>query len=84
MYCKQCVTWEDARPIVEMMRNHLTQTGYQTGEELEKINGIEKDFLNRNKPLPTHKEIVLQKHVGTEIQNVEAGGTGVNNEIRKD
>lgn len=30
------------------------------------------------------KEVVLQKHVDTEIQNVEAGGTGVNNEIKKD
>ncbi|MBR1447716.1 MAG: hypothetical protein IJ588_03085 [Prevotella sp.] len=30
------------------------------------------------------KEVVLQKHVGTEIQNVAAGGTGVNNEIKKD
>ena len=84
MYCKRCVTWEDARPIVELIRNHLTQSGYQTGDELEKINSIETEFLNRNKPLPTHKEIVLQKHVGTEIQNVAAGGTGVSNEIKKD
>lgn len=84
MYCKLCVSWEDARPIVEMMRNHLTQSGYQTGEELEKINSIESEFLSRSKPLPTHKEIVLQKHVGTEIQNVAAGGTGVNNNIKKD
>lgn len=83
-YCKQCVTWEDARPIVELMRNHLTQSGYPTGDEWEKINSIEAEFLNRSKPLPTHKEIVLQKHVGTQIQNVEAGGTGVNNEIKKD
>ena len=84
MYCKQCISWEDARPIVELLRNHLSQSGYQTGEELAKINSIETEFLNRNKPLPTHNEIVLQKHVGTQIQNVEAGGTGVNNEIKKD
>jgi len=84
MYCKQCISWEDARPIVELLRNHLAQSGYQTGEELAKINSIETEFLNRNKPLPTHNEIVLQKHVGTQIQNVEAGGTGVNNEIKKD
>lgn len=84
MYCKQCISWEDARAIVELLRNHLSQSGYQTGEELAKINSIETEFLNRNKPLPTHNEIVLQKHVGTQIQNVEAGGTGVNNEIKKD
>ncbi len=84
MYCKQCVSWEDARPIAEMMRNHLTQSGCQTGEELEKINSIEAEFRKRNIPLPTHQEIVLQKHVGTEIQNVEAGGTGINNEIKKE
>ena len=84
MYCKQCVSWEEARPIAEMMRNHLTQSGCQTGEELEKINSIEAEFRKRNIPLPTHQEIVLQKHVGTEIQNVEAGGTGINNEIKKE
>lgn len=36
------------------------------------------------KPKIEIKEVVLQKHVGTEIQTVEAGGTGVNNEIKKD
>ena len=84
MYCKQCVSWEEARPIAEMMRNHLTQSGCQTGEELEKINSIEAEFRKRNMSLPTHQEIVLQKHVGTEIQNVEAGGTGINNEIKNE
>ena len=42
--------------------------------------------LKRTEPHPQIeiKEVVLQKHVGTEIQNVAAGGTGVNNEIKKD
>jgi hypothetical protein len=55
-----------------------------TREELKKVSSITSFIKNRDKPTPTHHEIVLQKHVGTEIQNVEAGGTGVNNEIKKD
>jgi len=55
-----------------------------TDEDSDLVDSIEEEFFNRTKPVPTHKEIVLQKHVGTEIQHVEAGGTGVNNEIKKD
>lgn len=79
-YCKGCVTWEDAKSIVAMLNKLLRRIA--TEEDSDLVDSIETEFINRNRPLPTHKEIVLQKHVVTEIQNVEAGGTGVNNEIR--
>lgn len=51
----------------------------ELNETLKK--GVEE---GNTKPKIEIKEVVLEKHVGTEIQNVEAGGTGVNNEIKKD
>ena len=51
----------------------------ELNETLKK--GVEE---GNTKPKIEIKEVVLQKHVDTEIQNVAAGGTGVNNEIKKD
>lgn len=64
MYCKQCVSWDDVRPIVEMMRNHLRQSGYQTSEEVEKINSIEAEFLNRRYGKTYIKEQTVIPNVG--------------------
>ena len=47
----------------------------------ERLKGLKR---TEEKPKIEIKEVVLQKHVDTEIQNVAAGGTGVNNEIKKD
>ena len=81
-YCKGCVEWNDVKSIVAMLNKLLRRIA--TDEDSDLVDSIEEEFFNRTKPVPTHKEIVLQKHVGTEIQHVEAGGTGVNNEIKKD
>ena len=81
-YCKGCVAWDDAKSIVAMLNKLLRRIG--TEEDSDLVDSIETEFINRYKPLPTHNEIVLQKHVENEIQNVEAGGTGINNEIKKD
>ena len=76
-YCKGCVEWNDVKSIVAMLNKLLRRVA--TDEDSDLVDSIEAEFINRN-----HKEIVLQKHVVTEIQKVEAGGTGVNNEIKKD
>lgn len=81
-YCKRIPDWSDVRSIVSMLNRLLRKDG--TEEDHEMVDSIEEEFLNRIKPRFAHQEIVLQKHVGTEIQNVEAGGTGVNNEIKKE
>lgn len=80
-YCKNCVVWDDAKSIVAMLNKFLRQIGKEEDSIL--VDSIEAEFRNRRYGI-THKEIVLQKHVETEIQNVEAGGTGVNKEIKKD
>jgi len=46
-YCKQCVSWDEARPIVNMMRSHLMKSGLHTGEKLGMIEQIEADFKRR-------------------------------------
>lgn len=81
-YCKRIPDWSDVRSIVSMLNRLLRKDG--TEEDHKMVDSIEEEFLNRIKPRFAHQEIVLQKHVGTEIQNVEAGGTGVNNEIKKE
>ena len=81
-YAQDNLSLDKSADIQNMLFNLLVVDG--TRKELEKVASITSYIINRDKPAPTHKEIVLQKHVGTEIQNVEAGGTGVNNEIKKD
>ena len=81
-YAETNMTLDKSVFIQNMLFNLLVVDG--TREELEKVASIPTNILKRDKSAPVHKEIVLQKHVGTEIQKVEAGGTGVNNEIKKD
>ena len=82
LYAQENLSLDKSVHIQNMLFNLLVEDG--TREELKKVSSITSFIKNRDKPAPTHHEIVLQKHVGTEIQNVEAGGTGVNNEIKKD
>ncbi len=63
-----------------MFESHLIEI-YAYQAKSERLKGLKS---TEAQPKIEIKEIVLQKHVGTEIQNVEAGGTGVNNEIKKD
>lgn len=81
-YAKTNLSMDASLPIQNLLYALLCKDG--TDEERRKVMSIPGDIIKRDKPEPTHKEIVLQKHVGTEIQNVEAGGTGVNNEIKDD
>ncbi len=60
--------------------NHLVEI-YAYQAKMEKLRTLKVPDIE---PKIEIKEVVLQKHVGTQIQNVEAGGTGVNNEIKKD
>ena len=46
-YCKQCVSWDDAKPIIDLMRSHLTKSGLHSLEEIEMIDSIEAHFLSR-------------------------------------
>ncbi len=81
-YAKTYLSIDASLSIQNLLYALLWKDG--TEEERQKVMSIPAGIINRDKPSPSHKEIVLQKHVGTEIQNVEAGGTGVNNEIKKD
>lgn len=81
-YAQENLSLDKSADIQNMLYNLLVEDG--TKEERKKVASITSYIISRDKPGPTHKEIVLQKHVGTEIQNVEAGGTGVNNEIKKE
>ena len=81
-YCKKRVEWTEAMYIVAMLNRLLR--GDATEEECDIVDSIEKEFINRNKPTLPSNEIVLRKYVENEIQKVEAGGTGINNEIKKD
>lgn len=81
-YAKTYLSMDSSLPIQNLLYALLCKDG--TDEERRKVMSIPMDIIKRDKPEPTHKEIVLQKHVGTEIHNVEAGGTGVNNEIEKE
>ena len=81
-YAQENLSLDKSIHIQNMLYNLLVEDG--TREELKKVSSITSFIKNRDKPTSTHNEIVLQKHVGTEIQKVEAGGTGVNNEIKKD
>lgn len=60
--------------------NHLVEI-YAYQAKMEKLRTLKAPDIE---PKIEIKEVVLQKHVDTQIQNVEAGGTGVNNEIKKD
>lgn len=81
-YAKENLSLDKSAHIQNMLFNLLVVDG--TREEREKVASITSYILNRDRPRSTYKEVVLQKQVGTEIHNVEAGGTGVNNEIKKD
>ena len=81
-YAQENLSLDKSADIQNMLYNLLVEDG--TKEERRKVASITSFIMSRDKPGPTHREIVLQKHVGTEIQNVEAGGTGVNNEIKKE
>ena len=82
-YAQENLSLDKSLQIQAMLYSLLVVDG--TREELKKVASIPSFIVNRDKPVPSqHNEIVLQKHVGTEIQNVEAGGTGVNNEIKKE
>ena len=81
-YAQENLSLDKSVHIQNMLYNLLVEDG--TREELKKVSSITSYIIKRDKPDSTHNEIVLQKHVGTEIQNVAAGGTGVNNEIKKD
>lgn len=80
-YCKKKPEWSDVSSIVSMLNRLLRKDG--TEEDHKMVDSIEDEFLNRIKPKVTHQEIVLKKQVGTEIQNIGAGGIGINNEIKE-
>lgn len=63
-----------------MFENNLIEI-YAYQAKSERLKGLKR---TEEKTKIEIKEVVLQKHVDTEIQNVAAGGTGVNNEIKKD
>ena len=81
-YAEKNLSLDKSVHIQNLLFNLLVADG--TREELEKVASIPTNIIKRDKPDPTHNEIVLQKHVVTEIQNVEArrqrltpqGGTG--------
>ncbi len=81
-YCKSRVVWNDAKDIVAMLNRLLRNTGTQEDSDL--VDSIEEEFINRNKPAPAHNEIVFEKRVENEFQNVAAGGTGVKKEYHKE
>ena len=81
-YCKKRVDWTEAMYIVAMLNRLLR--GNATEEECEIVDSIESEFINRNKPATPKKELVYKKYVETEIHTIEAGGTGVKNETKKD
>lgn len=81
-YAEKNLSLDKSVHIQNLLFNLLVADG--TREELEKVASIPTNIIKRDKPDPTHKEIVLQKHVVTEIHKVEAGGTGINNEIKRD
>lgn len=80
-YCKDCVDWRNVESIVAMLNRLLRYIA--TKEDGELVDSIETEFRSRTYG-KTHTELVLQKYVENEIQKVEAGGTGINNEIKKD
>jgi len=81
-YAEKNLSLDKSVHIQNLLFNLLVADG--TREELEKVASIPTNIIKRDKPDPTHKEIVLQKHVVTEIHKVEArrqrltpqGGTG--------
>lgn len=81
-YAEKNLSLDKSVHIQNLLFNLLVADG--TREELEKVASIPTNIIKRDKPDSTHKEIVLQKHVVTEIHKVEAGGTGINNEIKRD
>lgn len=46
-YCKRCVAWDDAKPIVAMMRQYIAKVGNQADEKL--VNSIEEEFKKRSR-----------------------------------
>lgn len=81
-YCKSRVEWNDVKDIVAMVNRLLRNTGTQEDSDL--VDSIETEFINRYKPVPTHKEIILKKYVENEFLNVAKGGIGVNKEFHKE
>ena len=82
IYAQENLSIDKSVHIQNMLFNLLVEDG--TREELKKVASITASIKNRDKSTSTHNEIVLHKHVNTEIQKVEAEGIGVNNEIKKD
>jgi hypothetical protein len=81
-YAQENLSLDKSAHIQNMLYTLLVIDG--TREEREKVASISSYIINRDKPSPTRSEVVLQKHVETEIHNVEAGGTGVNKEYHKE
>ena len=74
-YCKQCVTWEDAKPIVTMLKKLHGRTG--TDEYAELVDSIETEFKNRKYGNTYIEEQTVIPSVGNykpqiTTQNIEA------------
>ena len=74
-YCKQCVTWEDAKPIVTMLKKLHGGTG--TDEYAELVDSIETEFKNRKYGNTYIEEQTVIPSVGNykpqiTTQNIEA------------
>ena len=74
-YCKQCVAWEDAKPIVTMLKKLHGGTG--TDEYAELVDSIETEFKNRKYGNTYIEEQTVIPSVGNykpqiTTQNIEA------------
>jgi len=78
-YClKVCVTYKEVKPVYDMLIEVLN--GCNDREWLEAKAKLKKrmaDLERKTTILCEGAELVMEKHVGCEVKNVEAGGVGV-------
>ena len=77
-YCKNCVSWEDAKSIVAMLYKLLRKDA--TEEDYALLDSVEEEFRQRFQGHVTHVQgdLVRSKHVKHEVNGVAPGATGIN------
>lgn len=76
-YCKNCVSWEDAKTVVAMLNKLLRVGG--TKEEADLVDSIEKEFRQRiyGNVTNVQGDLVNNKHVTHEVNGVAKGAMGI-------